>query len=91
MPLLTDDEAKQLADLCPQHKIIIDGCGGLIGLINAAGLIAYKKDDLIDSDPPSKELTAKLGMAMHRAENEIGPLLKQLVFRLAKLEYGPKP
>lgn len=87
MPLLTDDEAREFANLCPPHKIILDG-PGLVALIDSACRMVYQKEDTVVDDPECHKLGVAIGMAIHRAENEIGPLLKALAFRLAKLEYG---
>lgn len=87
MPLLTDAEAKELAGLCPPHKIILDG-PGLIALIDSACRLAYQAEETIVDDDECHKLGAELGMAIHRAEKEIGPLLKELAFRVAKIEYS---
>lgn len=87
MPLLTDEEAKQLADLCAPHKIILDG-PSLAALIDSACRVAYQAEDTIVEDEECHKTAAAIGMAMHEAEKTIGPLLKSLTFRLAKLEYG---
>lgn len=87
MPLLTDDEAKELANECPPHKIILDG-PGLGALIDSACRVAYQAEDTIVEDEECHKLAYEIGMAMHEAEKTLEPLLKALVFRVAKLEYG---
>lgn len=47
MPILTDEEAKALATLCPPHKIILDG-GGLIATIQSARTVAYRGGDWLE-------------------------------------------
>lgn len=85
MPLLTDDEAKELATLCAPHKIIING-NGLIGTVNAACTLAYQSAvfELIQTNAEVRTMAFKLAMALHAAENAIEPLLKALAFEAAE-------
>lgn len=89
MPLLTDEEAEELAGACPPHKIILDG-NGLIGTVQAACTLVYQPAvfDLIQSNPEVNAIAHNLAMAMHEAEKAIESLLKELAFEAA--EYGKK-
>lgn len=87
MPLLTDEEAEELAGECAPHKIILDG-NGLIGTVQAACTLVYQPAvfDLIQSNPELNAIAHKLAMAMQSAEKELELLLKSLAFEAA--EYG---
>ena len=89
MPLLTDNEARELALLCAPHKIIING-NGLIGTVQAACTLAYQSQvfALTLSDPGVKQKAFDLAMALHDAENAIEPLLKALAFEAAEYASG---
>lgn len=87
MPLLTDEEAKALALLCPPHKIILDG-GGLVATIQSACTLAYKEIELIQETPELKDLAFELAMALHFAEKKLEPMLKKLTMRIAQIDYG---
>ena len=89
MPLLTDDEAKELATACAPHKIIING-NGLIGTVQAACTLAYQSQvfELIQSNDEIRAKAFDLAMALHDAENAIEPLLKALAFEAAEYNKG---
>lgn len=89
MPLLTDQEAEDLALACPAHKIIING-NGLIGTVQAACTLAYQSQvfALTLSDLEVKQKAFDLAMALHAAENAIEPLLKALAFEAAEYAKG---
>lgn len=91
MPLLTDEEAVELATACPAHKIIING-NGLIGTTQAACTLAYQSQvfSLTLSNPDIKQKAFDLAMALHAAENAIEPLLKALAFEAAEYAKGKK-
>lgn len=90
MPILTDEEAKALALLCPPHKIILDG-SGLIATIQSACTVAYKELDAIQDTPELKQLAFDIAMLMHEMEKRIEPKVTKLVMRLAQIEYGTTP
>ena len=85
MPLLTDNEAVDLATACPAHKIIING-NGLIGTVQAACTLAYQAQvfALTLSNDEVRAKAFALAMALHDAENAIEPLLKALAFEAAE-------
>lgn len=87
MPTLTDNEATQLANLCPPHKVILDG-NGLIATIQSACTVAYKELDLIQETPELKQIAYDLAMALHETEKRLEPMVKKLVMRIAQIEYG---
>lgn len=89
MPLLTDEEAVELATACPAHKIIING-NGLIGTVQAACTLAYQPQvfDLTLNNAEVKQKAYELAMAIHAAENAIEPLLKALAFEAAEYASG---
>ena len=91
MPLLTDQEALELATGCPAHKIIING-NGLIGTVQAACTLAYQSQvfALTLSNPDVKQKAFDLAMALHDAENAIESLLKALAFEAAEYAKGKK-
>lgn len=90
--LITDEEAKALAEVCPPHKIILDCSWGVpVGSHAVAtgaaeiGNLAVRYADLINDTPELKEMAEYYSLEAHEEEKALFAMATRFGTRYARL------